>query len=174
MLAVLLAGIHDSLAISRRGWFSRELLGTGEEVAPLRKEEVHDVQVLRRRFGDSALGGEEVDVRVAAEVALAVKVLIPLDPKGQLPLSRLDLDFRAQRLVFVTARDVHDQFAARQPALALAVDVCVADLAEPYVPADIDMPGSQVRENVRVVAVRRVWDSARIAKVDAAGDRFAG
>src|SRR3982074_2909336 len=44
-----------------------ELLGVGEQVAPLREEEVDHVQALAAGLRLGALGGEEVDVGIPAE-----------------------------------------------------------------------------------------------------------
>src|SRR5687768_15440366 len=99
---------------------------------PLREEQVHDVEIFRCRLRDSALCREEMDVRVAAEKPLAIKVLIPFDTQSQFPLSRLDLHHGPEGLVFISARDIYDHLSARQPALALAVHISVGYLAEPH------------------------------------------
>ena len=62
----------------------------------------------------------------------------------------------AERLVLEAARHVDEHVAARQPALAGAVDVGVGDLPEPDVAADVEVPGAEVRVDVVVVAVRLV------------------
>ena len=55
VLAVLLRGVDDRLAVGRDVGRAGELLGVGEQVAPLRLQQVDDVQVLALRLGVAAL-----------------------------------------------------------------------------------------------------------------------
>ena len=108
-------------------------------------------------------------VRVAAEPALLVHVRPALQAQRQFALARRDRQARAQRLVLEAARHIHDHIAARQPALARAVDVRVRDLPQAQVAADVDMPGAEVGVHVVMVAVRLVGHAIGRAEVHAAG-----
>ena len=79
VLAILLRGVDNRAAVARNGGTSDKLLGVREQMAPLREQEVDDVEILAPRLGVAALGREEMDVRVAAEPALGVQVGPPLE-----------------------------------------------------------------------------------------------
>ncbi len=102
-------------------------------MAPLGEQEVHDIEVLAPGHGVAPLCREEVNVRVAAEPAPGVHVAPALESQRQLLLTRRDRCPRAERLVLEAAGHVDQQLAARQPALARAIDVGVADASEPDV-----------------------------------------
>ena len=121
----------------------------------------------------AAVRGQKVNVRVPTEPTLLVHVGPPLQPQGQFALAGLDADLFADGLVFEAAGDVHDDVSSRQPSLARPVDVGVGDLTEPHVSAHVDMPASEVRVDLVVVAVRLVGDALGGTEVDPAGNRSA-
>jgi hypothetical protein len=62
----------------------------------------------------------------------------------------------------------------RQPALARAIDVGVADAAKPEVAADVDIPGVHIRIDPVVVAMRLVGNALWGAEVHPAGHGLPG
>ena len=144
MLAVLLGGIDDRPAIARDAGAAGELFRVRKEMAPLGLQDVHDIEILAPCLGVAPLRGEKVNVRVAAEPAPGVHVAPALQPQRQLLLTRRDRHPRPYRLVFKATSHVDRHLATRQPALARAIDVGVADAAEPDVSADVDMPGVHI------------------------------
>ena len=168
VLPVLLPDVDDVVALTRDAGGPREVLRIREQAAPLRLEQVHDVQVLALGLAVRALGRQEVDVRVAAVPALRVQVAPALDAQRQLALSRLDADRLPQRLVLVTAGDVDDNLPARQPPLAGPVDAGVGNLAQAHVAADVHVPCAHVGVDLVVKAVGLVRHSLRRAEVDPA------
>ena len=113
-------------------------------------------------------------MRVAAVPALGVHVGPAADAQLQLPLARLDFDFRPQWLVLEPARNIHDHPPARQPALAGAVDVGVGDLVHAHVAERIAAPGREAGKQVWVVAVGLVGHALGRAEVNAARHRLTG
>ena len=89
VLAIFLRAVDDGVAAVRHRCPER-VLGVGEEMAPLRLQQVDDVQVFALRLAVRAVRAEKMDVRVAAEPALRVHVRPALEPQRQLALSRLD------------------------------------------------------------------------------------
>ena len=173
VLPVLLADVNDVVAVLGDTRPPGEVLGVGEEVAPLGRKQVHDVEVFPLGLGMASLGGQEVDVGVAAVPTIPVHVNPAFEAQSQLPLPRFDLHPGAQGLVLESPRHVHDDLAAGQPPLAAAVDVGVGDLSEAEIAADVDMPGAEIGIDLVVVSVGLVGNAFGGAEVDAAGDRFA-
>ena len=174
VLPVFLADIgHVAAALDDTGP-AGEILGVGEQPAPLRLQQVDDAQVLAPLLELSARGGQEVHVRVARPPSFRRHVGHAPNPQRQLPLARLDPHRLPQRLVFEPARDVHDDVASRQPALAGAVDIRVAALAQPDVAADVVVPAAEILRDVIVVAVRLVGNPLGRAEVDPARHRPPG
>ncbi len=62
VLPVLLAHVHDVVPVLRDTRPAREILRIREEIPPLRREQVHDVEVLSLGFRMAALGREEMYV----------------------------------------------------------------------------------------------------------------
>ena len=174
VLPVLLADVDDVVALLVDARPAGEFLGVGEQAPPLRLQQVDHVQVLALRLGVAALGGQEVDVGVAGVPALRVHVRPALEPQRQLALAGLDAHTGAQRLVLEAAGHVHDHVAARQPALAAAVDVGVGDLTHPHVATHVHVPTAVVGVDLVVVAVRLEGNAGRRAEVDPARHRLAG
>ena len=138
---------------------------------PLRLQQVHDVQVLAPRLGQRALRRQEVDVRIAAEPSLRVHVRPALEPQRQLALPRLDSHPLPERLALEPSRNVHDDVAARQPALALAVYVRIGNLPKPNVAADVEVVRRQVGVGPVVMAIWLVRHALRRAKMHPARRR---
>src|SRR6266487_2146726 len=109
-------------------------------MAPLGEQEVHHIEILALGLGVAPMRGEKVDVRVAAEPAPCVHVAPAFESQRQFLLTRRNRHPRPYRLVFKAASHIDHYLATRQPALARAIDVGVADAAEPDVAADVDMP----------------------------------
>ena len=156
VLPVLLGDVHDVVAVPRHAGVAGEVLRVREQAAPLRLEQIDDVQVLALRLGMGALRREEVDVGVSAVPALGLHVGPALQPQRQLPLAGLYRDLGPQRLVLEAAGNVDYHLAARKPALAGAVDVGVGYLPQAGVAPYVDVPGAQVGVDLIVVAVRLV------------------
>ncbi len=173
VLPIFLRAVDDGVAAVRHRCPER-ILGVGEEMAPLRLQQVDDVQVFALRLAVRAVRAEEMHMRVAAEPALRVHVRPTLESQRQLALSRLDVYLRPQRLVLEAARHIHDHLAARQPALAAPVNIRVRNLPQAQVPADVHMPRIKIRVDVIVMAVRLIRNALRRAEVDAAGDGTIG
>src|SRR5258708_11879451 len=113
-------------------------------------------------------------MRMAAERAPGVHVAPALGPQRQVLLTRRDCDPRAYRLVFKAAGHIDHPLATRQPALARAINVGVADAPEPDVAADIDMPGVHIRIDPAMVAMRLVGNAVRGPEVHPAGHGLPG
>src|SRR5258708_28435818 len=113
-------------------------------------------------------------MRIAAEPARGVHVAPAFEPQRQLLLTRRDCDPRAYRLVFKAAGHIDHHLATRQPALARAINVGVADAPEPDVAADIDMPGVHIRIDPAMVAMRLVGNAIRGPEVHPTGHRLPG
>ena len=169
VLAVLLGGIDDGAAIARDAGTAGELFRVRKQMAPLGLQEVHDIEILALGLGVAPLCREKVNVRVAAEPAPGVHVAPALQPQRQFLLARRDRHPRAYRLVFKAAGHVDQHLATWQPALARAIDVGVADAAEPEVAADVDMPGVHIRIDPVMVAMRLVGNAVRGAEMHATG-----
>src|SRR5713226_12999 len=138
-------------------------------MAPLGEQEVHDIEILALGLGVAPLRRKKVDVRIAAEPAPGVHIAPAFESQRQLLLTRRDRDPRAYRLVFKAAGHVDHYLATRQPALARAIDIGVADAPEPDVAADIDMPGVHIRIDPAMVAMRLVGNAVRGTEVYPAG-----
>ena len=169
VLPIFLGYIDDMIAVGRGHFAAGKFFGIGKQPAPLRLQQVDHVQILTLRLGKATLRRQEMHVRVAAVPAFLVHLPPALQPQLQGALAWLDLQFGAQRLVFVATRHIHDHFSARQPALAGAVDVRIGDLPQAHIAAHIEVPSPHVGVDVGVVAVRSVGDALRRAEVDAAG-----
>ena len=115
-----------------------------EEAAPLRLEQVDDVEVLGLGLGVASLCGQEMDVGVSREPALPVHVGPPLQSQSELALAGLDAHLCPDRLVLEASGDVDYDVASRQPSLACAIDVGVGDLAKPHVAAHVEVPTAEV------------------------------
>ena len=113
VLAVFLGGVDDAVAGAGDARLAGEVLGVGEEAAPLGLEQVDDVQVLALRLGVGALRAQEVNVGVAAVPALPVHVGPALEAQGKLALAGLDVHPSAQGLVFEAPRNVDQHLAPR-------------------------------------------------------------
>ena len=111
---------------------------------------------------------------VARPTIVAKGLTLEQIPKIQQLLTRLDPHRLPERLVLEPAGHVHHDVAARQPALAGAVDVGVAALAQPDVAADVVVPAAEILGDVMVVAVRLVGDSRRRTEMDPARHRPPG
>ena len=155
MLTVLLADVGEVAAAVDDGW-AAEVLGVGEQRAPLRLQQVDHAQILAELLELRAGCGQEVHMRVARIPACGCEIYVPSQAQGKVPLAGLDPDRLAQRFVLETPRDVDQHVTARKPALAGAVDVRVRRLAEAYVAADVLVPAAEVLVDVLVVAVRLV------------------
>src|SRR5262249_23728511 len=151
-----------------------EVLGVGEQRAPLRLQQIDDTQILAPLLELSAWGGEEMHVRVARPPSFRSHVSDAPDPQRQVSLTRLDPHGLPERFVFEPARDVHDHLASWQPSLAGAVDICVAALTKPDVTADVVMPAAEVLRDVIVVAVRLVGNPPGRTEMDPARHRPPG
>gem|GEM_PF-4111294 len=108
------------------------------------------------------------------EPALRVHVRPALEPQCQFALPRLDADLCPERFILEAARHIHQHLTARQPALTAPVNVCVRDLPQAQVAADVDVPGAEVRVKVIVMAVGLIGNAFRRAEVDTAGDGSSG
>ena len=115
----------------------------------------------------------EVHVGIAGVPSSAVHVHPPLQPDDELALAGLDVDTLAQGVVLETGRDVDDDLAPGQPALAPAVDVRIGDLAEPDVAAQVEVECVEVRVDLVVVPIGLVRHALGGAEVDPAGHRLA-
>ena len=172
VLPVLLRHIDDVIAVGCGHLATGKFFGIGKQPAPLRLQQVDHVQILALRFGEAALRRQEMHVRVAAVPAFLIHLPPALQPQLQGALAWLDFHFSAQRLVFVATRHIHDHFAARQPALAGAVDVRIRDLSQAHIAAHVEVPSPHVGVDMGVMAVRGVGDALRRAEVNAAGHGF--
>src|SRR6478672_12493958 len=105
-------------------------------MAPLRLQQVDDVQVFALRLAVRAVRAEKMHMRVAAEPALRVHVRPTLKSQRQLALSRLNPHARPQRLIFEAARYVHDHLAAWQPTLTAPINIRVSNLSQAQVTAN--------------------------------------
>src|SRR3984893_18350574 len=113
-------------------------------------------------------------VRVARPLSFRSQVSDAPDPQRQVPLTRLDPHGLPERLVFETARNVHDDVASWQPPLAGAIDIRVAALPQADVTANVVMPAAEILRDVIVVAVRLVGNSLHRTEMDPARHRPPG
>src|SRR2546421_1671416 len=134
-------------------------------MAPLGKQEIHDIEILTPCLGVAPLCREKVYVRVAAEPAPGVHVAPALQPQRQFLLTRRDRHPRAQWLVLEASGHVDQHLATRQPALACAIDVGIADAAQPEGSANVDMPGAHIRVDPLMVTMRLIGNAVRGAEV---------
>ena len=74
VLPVFLGDVDDSAAVVGNAGAADEVLGVGEQAAPLGGEDVDDVQAFAGGFEVCAIAGEEVDVGVAGVPAAGVGV----------------------------------------------------------------------------------------------------
>ena len=174
VLAVFLRDIDDVAAVLGDACPAGEVLGVGEQAAPLRLEQVDHIEVFAVRFQVSAVRGQEVDMGVPAEPPPRVHVYPALDAQFQPLLARLDSHLRPQRFVLEAACHINDDIPARQPALTATVNISVCDLPHPHIAAHVNMPCVEVRVNLVVMAVRLVGYPFRRPEVDAARHRSAG
>ena len=93
---------------------------------------------------------------VPAEIPFGGHVNHAFEAESQFLLPRLDFHFASEWFVFVTSGNVHQDLASRQPALALPVDVGVANIPEPQIAPDVEVPSAQVRVDMGMVTVRSV------------------
>ena len=170
VLAVLLGGVDDVVALAGDAGFAGEVLDVGEEAAPLGLQEVDDVEVLGLGFEVAALRGEEVYVGVAGVPAALVHVYPAPEAQFEVALAGGDVYLGAEGVVFVAARDIDDDLAPGEPALRRAVDIGVADLAEPEVAADVNVPSVEVGVDLIMVSVGLVGHAFGRAEVDAGWD----
>src|SRR5215472_9508920 len=107
-------------------------------------------------------------VRVAGPPSFRGHVGDALDPQRQFSLAWLDPHGLAERCVFETTRDVHDDVASWQPPLASAVDIRVGALTQPDVTANVVMPAAEVLRDVIMVAMRLIGNSVSRPEMDTA------
>ena len=174
VLSILLRGVDDIVAFTCHARMPGEVFDIREEAAPLRLEQIDDVQVFRLRFEVAALRREEVDVRVAGIPPALIHVDPALETQLKLLLSRGDLDLGTERLVFVAAGRINDHFALWKPALRRAIDVGVTDLTKPGVAADINVPGIEIGVDLVVMAMRLIRHTVGRSEVDAARNDLPG
>ena len=74
MLPVFLGDVDDGAAVIGHAGAADEVFGVGEEAAPLRSEDVDDVEAFAGGFEVGAVAREEVDVGVAGVPAAGVGV----------------------------------------------------------------------------------------------------
>ena len=74
VLPVFLGDVDDGAAVIGHAGAADEVLGVGEEAAPLGSEDVDDVEAFAGGFEVGAVAGEEVDVGVAGVPAAGVGV----------------------------------------------------------------------------------------------------
>src|SRR6185503_13486398 len=159
VLAVLLPDVGEVSAATENGIgtagiaATAEVLGVGEEGAPLGLQEVDDPQVLPELFELGACGGKEVHVGVAGPPSLRRQIGHPPDPEGELALPRVDPHGLAEWFVLEPAGDLDVDVAAGKPTLTGAVDIGVGLLAEADIPADVVVPAVKVLRHVVVVTV---------------------
>ena len=77
MLAILLCRINNAPSVSGYRGSSDKLFCICEEMSPLRKEEVDNTEVFTLCFGMRALRRQEMNVRIAAEIAFSVHITPP-------------------------------------------------------------------------------------------------
>ena len=140
MLTIFLCRIDNAPSIGGCRGSADEFLCIGEEMPPLREEEIHDPKVFALCFGVCALRGQEMDVCIATEVAFGVHIAPPFDTERQLTLSGFYVDSRPQRRVFKAARDINDNISTREPSLTRAIDIGVTNLPQSHIAADIYVP----------------------------------
>ena len=78
MLAILLCRIDNASSIGRRCGSSDELFRIRKEMSPLREEKVDNTEIFTLCLGMRTLCRQEMDVRVAAEIAFSVHITPPL------------------------------------------------------------------------------------------------
>jgi hypothetical protein len=121
VLAVLLPDVGEVSAATENGSgtagiaATAEVLGVGEEGAPLGLQEVDDPQVLPELFELGACGGKEVHVGVAGPPSLGRQVGHPPDPEGELALPGVDPHGLAEWFVLEPAGDLDVDVAAGKP-----------------------------------------------------------
>src|SRR5438093_9913390 len=98
-----------------------------------------------------AFSGNDVYVRVTADPTLRVEVPHTSESQRKLLLPGLDIHARTQRRVFEASRNIDNDFTAWQPALAVAVDVCIRDLAQSDVSANVHVPAVEIAVDVRLM-----------------------
>ncbi len=153
---------------------SREFFGVRKKTAPLGEQEVDHVQVFPAGLELGALGGQEMHVGIPAEIPFRVLIGPSPEPQGEVALSWFDGDTLSNRLILESTCHVHVYFPPWQPALALTVDVCVGHLTQSHVAAHVHVPRLQVRIDVGMMSVRRVWYAPGGTEMNAARDWQAG
>ena len=174
MLTILLGDVNDVLAVLDDTRPASEVLGVGEEAAPLGLEQVDHIEVLPAGLHVRALRRQEVNVGIATEPAPGVHIYPAFDAEFQPLLAWLDTHHGPQGFVFESTRHVHDHVAAREPTFAPSVNVGVCDLAHAHIAAHVYVPRVQVGVDLIVMAVRLVRYAVRRPEVDPAGDGSAG
>src|SRR5207247_10719933 len=89
-------------------------------------------------------------------------------------LARPNRHPRPYRLAVEAASHIDHHHATRQPALARAIDVGVADATESDVAADVDMAGVHIRIDPLLVAMRLVGNAVRGSEVHPTGHGLPG
>ena len=180
VLAVLLADVgevvaavdHAARLAPVRG--AGEVLGVGEQRAPLRLQQVDDAEVLAALLELRAGGGQEVDVGVAGPPAAARPCRSCAGAAGSARAGRARSG-RSRAAVRTRTRGPRRRPPRRAAASPGRCRRCRRTwLAEPHVAADVVVPAAEVLVDVVVVAVRLVRHAFGGAEVHAARHRLAG
>ena len=125
VLAVLRADPDQRVVAADARQVAGQVAHVGEEIAPLRGQQVDQVDALGLRLQPGGLRRDEVDVRVGRDPALPPPVERALDGQRQLALARLDDQAPAHGPVLEALGDLDVDLADGQLDLELAVHVGV-------------------------------------------------
>ena len=173
MLPILLTDIDDIIPILRDTRSSRKILRIGKKIAPLRRKQINDIEILPLRLRMTALCRKKVNVRIPAIPSPLVHVNPSLEAQSQFALSRFDLHPRPHRLILKSPGDIHNDLTARQPPLATTVNVRISDLSKPKIATNVNMPAIEIGIDLIVMPVRLIGNPLWRAEMDAARDRLA-
>ena len=164
MLAILGTYPDNRLLVADLRHITRNIADVGEQITPLRRQEIDQVQPLGLPLEPGRSRREEVDVRIGRHPAPAPPVERPLERQRQFALSRLDRHLLADRPVLEPLTQLHVHVTDRQFALERAIHVGVFRIADLEIVPVVLEP---ILVHLMAVSVGREVASVRGAKVDA-------
>ena len=173
MLTVLLGYIDDRLPIVGDSGPPNKILRVRKQVTPLRLQDIRNIEAFTSRFHISAIAGKEVHMGIAGVPAASVSIRPSLQTQFKFALTRLDLKFRPQWLIFKSTRHVDLDSTRWQPPLARTIDIRIRNLIQTHITANIYMPRVMPSIEMAMVAVRLIGNTFRRAEMNPTRDHLA-
>ena len=130
MLPIFGANPNYRIIAAHTRLIAGEVANICKQIAPLRREQIDEVESFSLRFQPCGLRRKKMDVRIGSHPTLFSQGVAMMNRQIKLRLSRLDHQFCARGFVFKSFCEFRVTFADRQFDLEMSADVRVRGRAK--------------------------------------------